>query len=45
MAQYLGKKDTKVRYDTSMKPEVKEKIKNELRTKKLTGILRGQQLC
>tara|TARA_B110000438_G_scaffold195740_1_gene187345 strand:+ start:1218 stop:1343 length:126 start_codon:yes stop_codon:yes gene_type:complete len=41
MAHSLGMKDTKVRDDTSMKPEIKEKIKNGLRTKKLTGILRG----
>jgi hypothetical protein len=27
MAQSLGKNDTEVRDDTSMKPEVKEKIK------------------
>jgi hypothetical protein len=33
MAQSLGMEDTKVREDTSMKPEVKEKSKNGLRTK------------
>jgi hypothetical protein len=45
MIQSLGKEDTKVRDDNSMKPEVKENISKWIAEKKLTEIFKGQQLC